>query len=140
MKKTVSNLSFIWTIAASMYVIYDNHFYDGASGVSVWAFIAILIIGLFAVKRLGAWATEWGMVDNGKGMLVKTFRRPFFAGIYIFGALIAVLGVTQWLMIYIETNTQNLSATLNLMIYIAIAGYGINFSSLFIPQPKKATE
>jgi hypothetical protein len=51
-----------------------------------------------------------------------------------------VLGVTQWLMIYIETNTQNLSETLNLMIYIAIAGYGINFGSLFIPQPKKATE
>jgi hypothetical protein len=74
LKKIVSNASYIWTIAASLYVIYDNHFYDGASGVSVWAAIAILIIGMFGYKRLGAWATEWGMVDNGKGMLIKTFR------------------------------------------------------------------
>lgn len=139
MKKIVSNGSFIWTIAASLYVIYDNHFYDGASGISVWAAIAILIIGLFGYKRLGAWATEWGMVNNGKGMLIKTFRRPFFAGAYIFWSLIGVLWLTQWLMIYIETNTQNLSETLNLMIYIAIVGYGINFGSMFIPQ-KKVTE
>lgn len=140
MKRIVSSLSFVWTVAASLFVIYDNHFYDGASGVSVWAAIAVIIIGLFAIKQLGAWATEWGMVDDGKGMLVKTFRRPFFAGLYIFGALLGVLLLTQWLMIYIETNTQNLSETLNLMIYIAIAGYGINVASLFIPQPKKVTE
>lgn len=139
MKKTVSNLSFIWTIAASMYVIYDKHFYDGASGISVWAFIAILIIGLFGYKRLGAWATEWGMVDNGKGMLVKTFRRPFFAGLYIFGSLIVTLYLVQALMIYIETNTQSLAETLNLMIYIAISGYAINFAAMFIPL-KKTTE
>lgn len=140
MKKIVSNLSFIWTVAASLYIIYDKHFYDGASGISVWAFILVLIVGLFGLKRLGAWATEWGMVDNGKGMLVKTFRRPFFAGAYIFGSLIGALWITQWLMIYIETNAQNLSETLNLMIYIAIVGYGINFGSLFIPQQKKVTE
>lgn len=139
MKKIVSNLSFIWTIAASMYVIYDKHFYDGASGISVWAFIAILIVGLFGYKRLGAWATEWGMVDNGKGMLVKTFRRPFFAGLYIFGSLVVTLYIVQALMIYIETNTQSLAETLNLMIYIAISGYAINFAAMFIPL-KKATE
>lgn len=138
MKKIVSNLSYIWTVAASLYVIYDNHFYDGASGVSVWAAIAILIIGLFGYKQLGAWATEWGMVNKGD-MLVKTFRRPFFAGLYIFGTLIAVLWLTQWLMIYIETNTQNLSETLNLMIYVAITGYGINFGSMFIPAKKATT-
>jgi len=128
-----------------MWIIYDNHFYDGASGISVWAFIAILIIGLFGYKRLGSWATEWGMVDNGKGMLVKTFRRPFFAGGYIFGSLIGVLYIVQALMIYVETNTQSLAATLNLMIYIAIAGYAINFASMWLPQPwlpqpKKTTE
>jgi hypothetical protein len=106
--------------------------------VSVWAAIAILIIGMFGYKRLGAWATEWGLVNNGKGMMIKTFRRPFFAGLYIFGSLIGVLWLTQWLMIYIETNTQNLSETLNLMIYIAIVGYGINFGSMFLP--KKSTE
>ncbi len=120
-----------------MYVIYDKHFYDGASGLSVWAAIAVIIIALFGYKRLGAWAIEWGLVNKGE-MMVKTFRRPFAAGLYIFGTLIVVLFLTQGLMTYVETNLQNLSETLNLMIYVAIAGYGINLTSLFIPT-KKAT-
>jgi len=135
LKSWVNNLSFIFTVAISIYVIFDKHSYVDESGISVWSFIAILIIGLFAYKRLGSWAIEWGLINQGS-MMVKTFRRPFFAGLYIYGSLMITLAVTSWFMGYVERNTQSLASTLELLIYVAVIGYAIHFVSLIIPIKK----
>lgn len=135
LKSWVNNLSFIFTVGISIYVIIDRHSYVDESGISLWSGIAIIIIGLFAYKRLGEWAVEWGLVNQGS-MMVKTFRRPFFAGLYIYGSLMIMLWATAWFMGYIERNTQSLASTLQLLIYVALIGYAIHFVSLMIPIKK----
>jgi hypothetical protein len=135
LKNWINTSSYLFTIAASIYIIVDRHSYEGASGISIWAGIAIIIIGLFGYKRLGVWAVEWGLVQQGH-MMVKTFRRPFFAGIYIYGSLVAVLYATAWFMQYVERNLVSLSDTLQLMAIVAIVGYTISFVSIVIPIKK----
>jgi len=135
LKTAVNSGSYLFTIAASLYVIFDRHTYSEASGVSIWAGIAIIIIGLFAYKRLGAFCIEWGLVNQGN-MMVKTFRRPFLAGMYVYGSLAATLFVTSWFMRYVERNMTSLAGTLELLIYVAIVGYTISFASLMIPIKK----
>lgn len=136
LRSWVNSASYIWTIAASLYVIFDRHSYVDQSGISVWAGIAVIIVGLFGYKRLGAWCVEWGMIDNGKGMLVKTFRRPFFAGLYIYGSLMLTLFIASWFMGYVESNLVSLAGTLELMVYVALIGYTLSFASMFIPIKK----
>lgn len=136
LRNWTNTASYIWTIAASLYIIFDRHSYVDESGISVWAGIAIIIIGLFGYKRLGAWCIEWGMIDNGKGMLVKTFRRPFFAGMYIYGSLMLTLLFATFFMAYVERNLVSLAGTLELMVYVALIGYTISFASMFIPITK----
>lgn len=135
LKNWTNTASYLFTIAASIYIIVDRHSYEGATGVSIWAGIAIIIIGIFGYKRLGQWAVEWGLVQQGH-MMVKTFRRPFFAGLYIYGSLIGVLFGTAWFMEYVERNLVSLSDTLSLMAIVAIVGYAISFASLIIPIKK----
>lgn len=136
LRSWVNTGSYIWTIAASLYIIFDRHSYVDESGISVWAGIAVIIIALFGLKRLGAWSIEWGMIDNGKGMLVKTFRRPFFAGLYIYGSLMMTLIFASFFMEYVERNLVSLAGTLELMVYVALIGYSISFISMFIPIKK----
>jgi hypothetical protein len=135
LKNWTNTASYLFTIAASIYIIVDRHSYEGASGLSVWAGIAIIIIGLFGYKRLGVWSVEWGLVQQGH-IMVKTFRRPFFAGVYIYGSLIGALVATSWFMDYVERNLVSLSATLQLMAVVAVIGYTISFVSLIIPIKK----
>jgi hypothetical protein len=135
LKTAVSNSSYLFTIAASLYIIFDRHTYSNASGVSIWSGIAIIIIALFGYKRLGAFCIEWGLVNQGS-MMVKTFRRPFLAGMYIYGSLALILFVTSWFMRYVERNLTSLAGTLELLIYVAIVGYAISFASLLIPIKK----
>ncbi len=135
LKTAVNSGSYLFTIAASLYVIFDRHTYSEASGVSIWAGIAIIIIGLFAYKRLGAFCIEWGLVNQGN-MMVKTFRRPFLAGMYVYGSLAITLFFTSWFMRYVERNMTSLAGTLELLIYVAIVGYTISFASLMIPIKK----
>ena len=135
LKSWVNSGSYLFTVAASIYIIIDRHSYEGANGISVWAFIAIIIIGLFGYRKLGSWAIEWGLVQQGH-MMVKTFRRPFFASIYIYGSLIGVLLGTAWFMAYVERNLVSLADTLELMVIVAVVGYAISFASLIIPIKK----
>lgn len=136
LRSWINSGSYIWTIAASLYIIFDRHSYVDESGISVWAGIAIIIIGLFGYKKLGSWCIEWGMIDNGKGMLIKTFRRPFFAGMYIYGSLMLTLLFASYFMAYVERNLVSLSGTLELMVFVALIGYAISFASMFIPITK----
>jgi len=69
--------------------------------------------------------------------MVKTFRRPFLAGMYIYGSLALTLFVTSWFMRYVERNMTSLAGTLELLIYVAIVGYSISFASLMIPIKKE---
>jgi hypothetical protein len=135
LKTAVNNGSFLFTIAASLYIIFDRHTYSNASGISIWSGIAIIIILIFGYKRLGAYCIEWGLVNQGS-MMVKTFRRPFLAGIYIYGSLALALFITSWFMRYVERNMTSLAGTLELLIFVAIVGYGISFASLMIPVKK----
>jgi hypothetical protein len=135
LKTAVSNSSYLFTIAASLYIIFDRHTYVDSSGISIWSGIAIIIIGLFAYRRLGSYCVEWGLVNQGS-MMVKTFRRPLLAGLYIYGSLSLTLFVTSWFMRYVERNATSLAGTLELLIYVALIGYAISFASLLIPIKK----
>ncbi len=135
LKTAVSNGSYLFTIAASLYIIFDRHTYTNASGISIWSAVAIIIIGLFAYKRFGAYCVEWGLVNQGS-MMVKTFRRPFLAGMYIYGSLAMTLFIASWFMRYVESNMTSLAGTLELLIFVSIIGYGISFTSLMIPIKK----
>jgi len=135
LKTAVSNGSYLFTIAASLYIIFDRHTYTNASGISIWSAVAIIIIGLFAYKQFGAYCVEWGLVNQGS-MMVKTFRRPFLAGMYIYGSLAMTLFIASWFMRYVESNMTSLAGTLELLIFVSIIGYGISFASLMIPIKK----
>lgn len=135
LKTAVSNSSYLFTIAASLYIVFDRHTYVDSSGISIWSGIAIIIIGLFAYKRFGAYCIEWGLVNQGS-MMVKTFRRPFLAGMYIYGSLAVTLFIASWFMRYVERNATSLAGTLELLIFVSIIGYGISFASLLIPIKK----
>lgn len=135
LKSLLNNASYVFTVGASLFVIFDRHTYSNASGISIWSAVAIIIIGLFGYKKLGQYCVEWGLVQQGT-MMVKTFRRPFLAGIYIYGSLGMSLFIASWFMRYIETNATSLASTLELLIFVAIAGYGISFASLLIPTKK----
>ena len=135
LKNLVSNSSYIFTVAASLYIIFDRHTYTNSSGIGIWSGIAIIIIGLFGYKKLGAYCVEWGLVNQGS-MMVKTFRRPFLAGVYIYGSLSMILFASAWFMRYVERNATSLAGTFELLIFVAIAGYVISFISLLIPIKK----
>jgi hypothetical protein len=135
LKTLINNASYLFTVAASLYVIFDRHTYDNASGISIWSAVAIIIIGLFGYKRLGEFCVEWGLVQQGS-MMVKTFRRPFLAGVYIYGSLSILLFMFSWFMRYVERNMTSLAGTLELLIFVALIGYGISFVSLIVPIKK----
>jgi hypothetical protein len=136
LKTAVSNSSYLFTIAASLYIIFDRHTYSDASGISIWSGIAIIIISMFGYKRLGAYCVEWGLVNQGS-MMVKTFRRPFLAGMFIYGSLALTLFIASWFMRYVERNMTSLAGTLELLIFVVVVGYAISFASLLIPIKKK---
>jgi hypothetical protein len=135
LKTLVSNSSYLFTFGASLFIVFDRHTYSNASGISIWSGIAIIIIGLFGYKKLGAYCVEWGLVQQGN-MMVKTFRRPFLAGLYIYGSLSMTLFIASWFMRYVERNATSLAGTLELLIFVAVAGYAISFVSLLIPIKK----
>lgn len=135
LKTLLNNASYLFTVGASLFIIFDRHTYSDASGISIWSAVAIIIIGLFGYKKLGQFCVEWGLVQQGS-MMVKTFRRPFLAGIYIYGSLAMALFFASWFMRYVERNMTSLAGTLELLIFVAVAGYAISFSSLLIPVKK----
>jgi len=47
------------------------------------------------------------------------------------------LFIASWFMRYVESNMTSLAGTLELLIFVAIAGYGISFGSLLIPIKKE---
>ena len=136
LKNLINSGSYFFTVGASLFVIFDRHTYSDASGIGIWSGIAIIIIALFGYKKLGAYCVEWGLVQQGQ-MMVKTFRRPFLAGVYIYGSLAMTLFATAWFMRYVERNVISLAGTLDLLIYVAVIGYAISFVSLVIPVKKK---